>query len=77
MGAGKSKLSINQKTLCNGKEDSYERNPGGVSFVLNHKFFELEKFKKLASLQLQKIIAIETAEQEKLDKKAKKSQTSE
>ena len=35
------------------------------------------KFKKLASLQLQKINAIETAEQEKLDKKAKKSQTSE
>ena len=35
------RLSINQKISRDGKEDSYERNPGGVSFVLNHKFFEL------------------------------------
>ena len=34
------------KTWDNGKEDSYERNPGGVSFVLNLSFFELYKVRK-------------------------------
>ena len=48
------RLSINPEILRDGKEDSYERNPGGVSqgelphsgkrewpgsFVFNHKFF--------------------------------------
>ena len=32
------------KAWDNGKEDSYERNPGGVSFVLNLSFSELIKF---------------------------------
>ena len=37
-------LSLSKKveTPETGKEDSYERNPGGVSFVLNHKFSVLE-----------------------------------
>ena len=34
------------KAWDNGKEDSYERNPGGVSFVLNLIFFELYKVRK-------------------------------
>ena len=34
--------------LRDGREDSYERNPGGVSFVFNHKFFE--PFKGLKNL---------------------------
>ena len=33
------RLSRNPETLDDGKEDSYERNPGRVSFVFNHKFF--------------------------------------
>ena len=43
-------LPINRKILRAGKEDSYERNPGRVSFVFNDKFSELEKFRKLAFL---------------------------
>jgi hypothetical protein len=45
--AGELRLSINPEILDNGKEDSYERNPGGVSFVLNHTFFELLKVQKI------------------------------
>ena len=30
---------ITQKPSAIGKEDSYERNPSGVSFVCNHRFF--------------------------------------
>ena len=39
------RLSLSKKgeLLENGKEDSYERNPGGVSFVLNLSFSELFK----------------------------------
>ena len=33
------RLQINPEILFNGKEDSYESNPGGVSFIFNHKFF--------------------------------------
>ena len=29
----------NWKSSAIGKEDSYERNPSGVSFVCNHRFF--------------------------------------
>ena len=42
------RLSEKPKDLRDGKEDSYERNPGRVSFVFNHKFSELKKFRKLA-----------------------------
>ena len=42
-------LSKKGELLDNGKEDSYERNPGGVSFVLNHKFLgTFESSEKLA-----------------------------
>ena len=34
--------------LENGKEDSYERNPGGVSFVLNLSFQNFLSSEKLA-----------------------------
>ena len=33
------RVSKNAEKLFNGKEESYERNPGGVPFVFNHKFF--------------------------------------
>ena len=33
------RLSTNPEIRENGKEDSYERNPGGVSFVFNQPFF--------------------------------------
>ena len=42
-------LSKEPKDLRDGKEDSYERNPGGVSFVFNHKFFALQKVRKTCS----------------------------
>ena len=32
-------MSKNDKAIRNGKEESYERNPGRVPFVLNPKFF--------------------------------------
>ena len=37
-----SRLSLSKKReiLRNGKEESYERNPGRVPLVFNHKFFE-------------------------------------
>ena len=35
--------------LRDGKENSCERNPGGVSFAFNHRFFELIKFRKSCS----------------------------
>ena len=35
----KRSLSIEAEALRDGKEDSYERNPGRVSFVFNQKFF--------------------------------------
>jgi hypothetical protein len=35
------RLSINPEIPDIGKEDSYERNPGGVSFVFNLSFSEL------------------------------------
>ena len=38
---GSLNLSNNRKDADDGKEESYERNPGGVPFVLNHKFSEL------------------------------------
>ena len=38
--SGSFRLSINPEILRDGKEDSYERNPGGVSFVFNHKLSE-------------------------------------
>ena len=41
------RLSKKRKILCGGKEESYERNPGGVPLVFNHKFFEtFLRFKK-------------------------------
>ena len=41
------RLSKKQENLRDGKEESYERNPGGVPLVFNHKFFEtLLRFKK-------------------------------
>ena len=43
------RLSIKPEILRDGKEESYERNPGGVPLVLNQSFFETQKsFKKLA-----------------------------
>ena len=39
--AGSLRFSIYGIALDYGKEDSYERNPGGVSFVFNHPFFDL------------------------------------
>ena len=33
------RLSINRIASAFGKEDSYERNPSGVSFVFNHRIF--------------------------------------
>ena len=42
------RLSKKQENLRDGKEESYERNPGGVPLVFNHKFFEtFQRFKKL------------------------------
>ena len=35
--------------LRDGKENSCERNPGGVSFAFNHRYFELIKFRKSCS----------------------------
>jgi hypothetical protein len=35
------RLSINPEIPDDGKEDRYERNPGGVSFVFNLSFSEL------------------------------------
>ena len=37
------RLSRNPEIRENGKEDSYERNPGGVSFVFNQLHTELQK----------------------------------
>ena len=34
------RLSKKREDLRDGKEESYERNPGRVPFVFNHKFFE-------------------------------------
>ena len=49
MGVRRFSLPEKAQFLRAGKEDSYERNPGGVSFVSNHKFFEsFERIKKLA-----------------------------
>ena len=42
-------LSVNPEMLRGGKEKSCERNPGGVSFAFNHRFFELIKFRKSCS----------------------------
>ena len=39
--AGSLRFSIYGIALDCGKEDSYERNPGGVSFVFNEKISEL------------------------------------
>ena len=36
---GSLNLSNNREDADDGKEESYERNPGGVPFVLNQKFF--------------------------------------
>ena len=38
---GAGSLSKNGKNSVNGKEESYERNPGRVPFVFNQKFSEL------------------------------------
>jgi hypothetical protein len=44
-------LSINTENPNSGKEDSYERNPGRVLFVFNHKFLILfTGFKNLLGL---------------------------
>jgi hypothetical protein len=40
------RLSIKPEILDSGKEDSYERNPGRVSFVFNQSFSELFKEQK-------------------------------
>jgi hypothetical protein len=40
------RLSINKENSDDGKEDSYERNPGGVSFVFNLSFSELFRVQK-------------------------------
>ena len=42
-------LTVSAEMLWDGKENSYERSPGGVPFVLNHKFSALETCGKLAS----------------------------
>ena len=48
MGVRRFSLPEKAQFLRAGKEDSYERNPGGMSFVFNHKFFEpFERIEKL------------------------------
>ncbi len=43
------RVSKNGKNSINGKEESYERNPGRVPFVFNQKFSELLKVLKTCS----------------------------
>ena len=43
-------LSKKQQILCGGKEERYERNPGGVPFVFHHKLLSLQKLKNLLSV---------------------------
>ena len=43
------RVSKNSKNSINGKEESYERNPGRVPFVFNRKFSELFKGLKTCS----------------------------
>jgi hypothetical protein len=44
--AGRFRLSIKPENSDDGKEDSYERNPGGVSVVFNLSFSELLRVQK-------------------------------
>ena len=45
----------NWKSSAIGKEDRYERNPSGVSFVCNHRFFRTQKVLKNRTQLVKKV----------------------